>query len=61
VESLSGNGNPGYAAPESHLWAVRNEVLPQSRWRDLWSFGCVLFEVWVWVLGGEMDGFLLAG
>lgn len=53
VCSINDNGQVNYASPQTHLWAIDHGDLPQSRWRDIWSFSCVLSEVCVWLIEGE--------
>lgn len=46
--SESTDGHPLYAPPE-----YVKGVTATSRWKDIWSFGCIVFECLVWVLERE--------
>ncbi|KAE9983587.1 hypothetical protein EG328_009755 [Venturia inaequalis] len=51
VVSNTNRGQSSYAPPEATI--IKEGVPTQSRWRDIWSFGCVVFEICLWLLEGK--------
>jgi serine/threonine protein kinase len=51
VVSDTNRGQAAYAPPETEIRLDGSAV--QSRWRDIWCFGCVMFEICMWLLEGK--------
>lgn len=52
VYSTHSRGQWNYTPPECH-GLQPGQISGSSRWKDIWSFGCVLLETFAWMLEGK--------
>ncbi|QDS74804.1 hypothetical protein FKW77_002230 [Venturia effusa] len=52
VYSTHSRGQWNYTPPECH-GLQPGQTSGSTRWKDIWSFGCVLLEIFAWILEGK--------
>lgn len=52
VYSTHNRGQWNYTPPECHGLQA-GQISGSTRWKDIWSFGCVLLEIFAWILEGK--------